>query len=103
MKVNELRALDVGDLRERLGDVKEELFNLRFQNATGQLDNYARVDQLKKDIARISTLLRERELGIVVEVEEVQPKRRARRKEKTAESEQADVAEEDEVQEDKDE
>ncbi|HVE75264.1 MAG TPA: 50S ribosomal protein L29 [Actinomycetota bacterium] len=103
MKVNELRALDVGDLRERLGDVKEELFNLRFQNATGQLDNYARVDQLKKDIARISTLLRERELGIVVEVEEVQPKRRSRRKEKTAESEQADVAEEDEVQEEKDE
>ncbi len=103
MKVNELRALDVGDLRERLGDVKEELFNLRFQNATGQLDNYARVDQLKKDIARISTLLRERELGIVVEVEEVQPKRRSRRKEKTAESEQADEAEEDEVQEEKDE
>ncbi len=103
MKVNELRALDVDDLRERLGDVKEELFNLRFQNATGQLDNYARVDQLKKDIARISTLLRERELGIVVEVEEVQPKRRSRRKEKTAESEQSDEADEDEVQEEKDE
>ena len=99
MKVNELRVLDVDELKERLGDVKEELFNLRFQNATGQLDNYARVDQLKKDIARISTLLRERELGIVVEVEEVQPKRRSRRKEKTAESEQADEAEEDEAEE----
>ncbi|MCP5029359.1 MAG: 50S ribosomal protein L29 [Actinomycetia bacterium] len=55
---------DVGDsdLLTQLAETKEELFNLRFQNATGQLDNYKRLGQLKKDIARINTELRVREI-----------------------------------------
>jgi large subunit ribosomal protein L29 len=53
------------DLAEKLAEAKEELFNLRFQNATGQLDNTARLRAVRKDIARIYTVMRERELGIV--------------------------------------
>ena len=59
---NELRELSADDLTQRLDEVKEELFNLRFQNATGQLDNYKRLGELKKDVARIRTILRQREL-----------------------------------------
>ncbi len=59
----ELRDLSADELRSRLGEVKEELFNLRFQNATGQLDNYKRLGELRKDVARIKTILRERELS----------------------------------------
>ena len=59
---NELRELSADDLTQRLDEVKEELFNLRFQNATGQLDNYKRLGDLKKDVARIRTILRQREL-----------------------------------------
>ncbi|MDQ6855427.1 MAG: 50S ribosomal protein L29 [Actinomycetota bacterium] len=51
------------ELEHRLNEAKEELFNLRFQNATGQLDNTARLGQVRKDIARIETLLREREIA----------------------------------------
>jgi large subunit ribosomal protein L29 len=51
------------ELENRLNEAKEELFNLRFQNATGQLDNTARLGQVRKDIARIETLLREREIA----------------------------------------
>ena len=58
----ELRELPSSELEQRLGEVKEELFNMRFQNATGQLDNYKRLGQLKKDVARIRTILRQREL-----------------------------------------
>ena len=58
----ELRDLSADDLKQRLDEVKEELFNLRFQNATGQLDNYKRLGQLRKDVARIRMLLRQREL-----------------------------------------
>ena len=58
----ELRDLPVSDLEQRLDEVKEELFNLRFQNATGQLDNYKRLGELRKDVARIRTILRQREL-----------------------------------------
>ena len=59
-----LRDLDESDLVIRLQDAKKELFNLRFQSATGQLDNNARLRQVRRDIARIYTILRERELGI---------------------------------------
>jgi large subunit ribosomal protein L29 len=59
------RDLDGDALAEKLKDAKAELFNLRFQNATGQLDNTARLRTVKKDIARIYTVLRERELGII--------------------------------------
>ncbi|HVF53064.1 MAG TPA: 50S ribosomal protein L29 [Actinomycetota bacterium] len=62
IKVSELRDLPVNEIEERLAETKEELFNLRFQNATGQLDNYKRLRQLKRDVARIHTILRENEL-----------------------------------------
>jgi large subunit ribosomal protein L29 len=62
VKAQELRDLPVEELRQRLADTKEELFNLRFQNATGQLDNYKRLGDLRKDIARIKTILRQQEL-----------------------------------------
>jgi large subunit ribosomal protein L29 len=56
---------DLGDaeLFERLAETKEELFNLRFQRVTGQLDNYARIKQVKKDVARVLTELRSREIA----------------------------------------
>jgi large subunit ribosomal protein L29 len=59
----ELRELNDTELEHRLGEAKEELFNLRFQNATGQLDNVARIPQVKREVARIETLLREREIA----------------------------------------
>jgi large subunit ribosomal protein L29 len=59
----ELRDLNDTELEHRLGETKEELFNLRFQNATGQLDNIARLPQVRREIARIETLLREREIA----------------------------------------
>jgi large subunit ribosomal protein L29 len=65
----ELRAVSAEDLAAKLAESKEELFNLRFQNATGQLDNTARLRAVRKDIARIYTVMRERELGIVEEVQ----------------------------------
>ena len=66
----DLRSLDGADLAEKLKDAKAELFNLRFQNATGQLDNTARLRTVRKDIARIYTVLRERELGIIESADE---------------------------------
>jgi large subunit ribosomal protein L29 len=63
--VTELRELGDEDLVIRLRDAKEELFNLRFQVATGQLDNNRRLQTVRRDIARIYTVMRERELGIV--------------------------------------
>jgi large subunit ribosomal protein L29 len=59
---SELRELDDQALVTRRAEAKEELFNLRFQLATGQLENTARIGHVKKDIARINTLLREREI-----------------------------------------
>ena len=61
-KVNELRELTDEELEQKLVESKHELFNLRFQLATGKQDNSARLGQVRKDIARISTLLREREI-----------------------------------------
>ena len=63
--VTELRELADDELVLRLRDFKEELFNLRFQVATGQLDNNRRLQKVRRDIARIYTVMRERELGIV--------------------------------------
>jgi len=59
----ELRQLEDDQLIDRLGQTRTELFNLRFQYATGQLDNSARLGQVRKDIARIHTVLREREIA----------------------------------------
>jgi large subunit ribosomal protein L29 len=61
---DQLRGLDDSKLADELKKAKEELFNLRFQSATGQLDNHGRLRAVKKDIARIYTEMRERELGI---------------------------------------
>jgi large subunit ribosomal protein L29 len=63
MKVNEIRQLDSGRLRERLREIDQELFNLRFQKETGRLTNTARFGQLKQEYARVKTVLRERELA----------------------------------------
>ncbi|HVA54086.1 MAG TPA: 50S ribosomal protein L29 [Acidimicrobiales bacterium] len=61
--VEELRRLSDGELLGRLGEARRELFNLRFQLATGQLDNSARLGAVRKDIARLSTFTREREIA----------------------------------------
>ena len=66
MKANELREKTVNELDGVLVDLKSELFNLRFQLATGQLENTSRINTVKKDIARVKTVLRERELNIEV-------------------------------------
>jgi large subunit ribosomal protein L29 len=63
----EIRDLADEELVSRLAESKEELFNLRFQVATGQLDNNRRLQHVRRDIARIYTVMRERELGIVRE------------------------------------
>ncbi|WP_424189866.1 50S ribosomal protein L29 [Actinokineospora sp. G85] len=62
----DVRELNDEDLVQRLREAKEELFNLRFQMATGQLDNNRRLRTVKHDIARIYTVMRERELGLSV-------------------------------------
>jgi large subunit ribosomal protein L29 len=62
----ELRELHDDELQTRLREAKEELFNLRFQMATGQLDNNRRLRTVRHDIARIYTILHERELGLSV-------------------------------------
>ena len=67
----ELRELHDDELDTRLREAKEELFNLRFQMATGQLDNNRRLRTVRHDIARIYTILRERELGLSVAPERV--------------------------------
>ena len=59
----ELRDLDAGELEGRLVDSHKELFNLRFQLATGQLDNSARLNEVRRDIARLTTFTREREIA----------------------------------------
>jgi large subunit ribosomal protein L29 len=61
---HELRELSDAALVDKLREAKEELFNLRFQQATGQLENHGRMKAVKADIARIYTIQRERELGI---------------------------------------
>jgi large subunit ribosomal protein L29 len=63
MKAAEIRDMDTEDLHGRIAELKEEIFNLRFQHATGQLDNHRRMRQCKQDIARIRTILRERDFA----------------------------------------
>lgn len=62
MKVNEIRNLSTAELNEKIVSLREELFNLRFQLATGQLENPMRIREVKKTIARIKTVQREEEL-----------------------------------------
>jgi large subunit ribosomal protein L29 len=65
---HELRGVSDEELVSRLREAKQELFNLRFQVATGQLDNNRRLQTVRRDIARIYTVMRERELGITYQV-----------------------------------
>jgi large subunit ribosomal protein L29 len=60
MRAQELRELSIDELRQKEHDLKEELFNLRFQRATGQLENLMRLTHVKRDVARVKTVLRER-------------------------------------------
>lgn len=64
MRADELRNLTDTELEQRLKEFKEELFNLRFQHATAQLDNPMRIREVRRTIARIKTIIRERELDI---------------------------------------
>jgi len=64
MKASEFRNLTTAEIENKINGFKEELFNLRFQLATGQLDNPVQIRELRKEIARAKTVLRERELGI---------------------------------------
>lgn len=65
MKAKDLRAKTTQELNNELTNIKEELFNLRFQHATGQLENPLRIREVKKEYARIKTILREREIHAV--------------------------------------
>ncbi|RIV24537.1 50S ribosomal protein L29 [Alicyclobacillaceae bacterium I2511] len=64
MKANEIRVLSNEQIESRIDQLKDELFNLRFQLAAGQLENPMRIRQVRKDIARAKTILMQRELGI---------------------------------------
>ena len=65
LQAADLRGLTGAELNEQVSALKEELFNLRFQSATGQLQSTARLREVRKDIARIYTVLQERSLGII--------------------------------------
>jgi len=60
MKIKDVRELNEKELEEKVKELKEELFNLRFQQATGQLDNVMRIKEVRRNIARVKTVLRER-------------------------------------------
>ncbi|PWM73244.1 MAG: 50S ribosomal protein L29 [Oscillospiraceae bacterium] len=60
MKASEMQSMSVEELSKKLADLKEELFNLRFQHAINQLDNPHRIDDVKKDIARVMTVMRQK-------------------------------------------
>ncbi len=62
MKAKEVRQMSSQELADKLAELKAELFNLRFQLATGQLDNPIRIRTVRKDIARVNTIIREREI-----------------------------------------
>ena len=67
IKANELRILDEDGLKDKLRELKETLFNLRFQHATGQLDNPMKIKEMRRDIARVCTVMTEREFSIHAE------------------------------------
>ena len=64
MKIQDIRELSAQELEDKVKNLKQELFNLRFQNATNLLDNPSRIVSVKKDIARVKTVLKEKEIGI---------------------------------------
>jgi large subunit ribosomal protein L29 len=63
MKTVDLRKLNYAELQEQLDEAKEELFNLRFQVVTNQLDNTARIKQVRRNVARVKTMMREQEIA----------------------------------------
>jgi large subunit ribosomal protein L29 len=63
MKANEVRKLNAAELDTKLGDLKKDLFQLRLQHATNQLENPVRIAEVKKDIARVKTMIREQQLA----------------------------------------
>ena len=63
MKANEVRKMSVSELEVKLSELKKDLFNLRLQHATNQLENPVRIAQVKRDIARVKTIIREQELA----------------------------------------
>ncbi|MGB5421428.1 MAG: 50S ribosomal protein L29 [Desulfobacterales bacterium] len=63
MKAGDVRSLSLEERQQKLVEMKQELFNLRFQHATGQLENPQRLKQIKRDIARVQTIIREEELS----------------------------------------
>ncbi|GAA4873327.1 50S ribosomal protein L29 [Paenibacillus vulneris] len=65
MKASEFRNLTTAEIEQKVAGFKEQLFNLRFQLATGQLENPVQIREVRKEIARAKTILRERELGII--------------------------------------
>jgi len=67
MKIKEMRDMTQVELSGKLRELKEEMFNLRFQNATNQLENPMRIVAVRKDIAKVMTVLKEQELGLRVE------------------------------------
>ena len=73
LTADQLRSSSPEELSSKLAEAKEELFNLRFQSATGQLESHGRLRAVRKEIARIYTVMRERELGIITDVEEDTP------------------------------
>lgn len=104
MRADEVRDLPNEELVIRLDEFKEELFNLRFQLATGQLENYKRVGGVRRDIARIETVIRERNLGIEPEPDVLEARKRSRdervkKAEEAAEEEEEDDDEEEEGEE----
>ena len=64
MKAGDVRSLSPEERQQKLAEMKQELFNLRFQHATGQLENPQRLKQIKRDVARVQTVIREEELSV---------------------------------------
>jgi len=103
MAGSEFAAMERSELEDRLAEARRELFNLRFQRATGQLDNTARLGQVRREVARALTFLRQRDLGIEEEPltggapaatasPEERPRRRTRRGRTATPEEEADAA-----------
>lgn len=70
MRVQEIRNTGTADMRKMLEDAREEYFNLRFQRASGQLEDYTQIKMVRRDIARLLTILREREIAEWIGAEE---------------------------------
>src|SRR5690554_5976339 len=89
----ELDTFEDERLVDELKKAKEELFNLRFQSATGQLDSHGRIRAVKRDIARIYTVIRERELGIRATPAPIEMPTKAKKTSKKADADKADAVE----------